>query len=73
MKDNLLTHDDHKMLNLKQLSQELNVSYDFTKDMRRVGYRMPFGGQTTLTHALAWLNANPNFREDAILLKRPKT
>ena len=71
----VLTEKDHRLLNLTQLSTELNASYDFVKDMRKMGFELPIGGMTTLTFAMAWLNQNPNFREDARILKlssRPK-
>jgi len=70
-----LTVQDCKLLNLRDLSLELNVRYDYVKDMKKVGFPMPFGGRTTLTLAVQWLNKHPNFREDARLLKlsnRPK-
>ena len=66
----ILTRNDYKLLNLKGLSQEMNVSYDFVKDMRSAGFEAPIGGLTTLTHAIDWLNSNPNFRENARLLKQ---
>jgi hypothetical protein len=30
--------------------------------MKKAGYVMQYGTQTTLDHALAWLEANPDFR-----------
>lgn len=71
----LLTLEDHKLLNQRELANELNVSYDYVKDMRKVGFLMPFGGKTTLSHAIAWINQSPDFRSDARILKlsrRPK-
>lgn len=65
----ILTEADHRLLNGKQLAEELGVKYDFVKDMRLVGFRPPMGGLTTLSYALAWLNRYPNFREDARILK----
>jgi hypothetical protein len=56
---------DYILLNLKQLSQTLNVSYDFVKDMRKAGFEMPFGGLTTISHAWEWLRKNGTFRETA--------
>lgn len=70
-----LTIQDCKLLNLRELAVCLNVGYDYVKDMRKVGFSMPFGGRTTLTHAVHWINNNPNFRDDARILKlsnRPK-
>ena len=68
----VLTSNDCQLLNLRKLACRLSVSYDFVKDMRMMGFEMPFGGLTTLTHALDWLNSNPNFREDARILKLSK-
>jgi hypothetical protein len=72
--ETLLTESDCTLLNLKALAGKLNVSYDFVKDMRKMGFEMPFGGLTTLTHALHWLNTHLDFRERARLLKlaRPR-
>ena len=70
-----LTADDCKLLNLRGLSSRMEVSYDYVKDMKKMGFELPYGGMTTLTHALNWINANPYFREDARILKlsdRPK-
>ena len=64
-----LTEADCRLLNLKGLAARLGVSYDFVKDMRSNGFELPFGGLTTLTHALRWINAHGNFREDARLLR----
>lgn len=71
--DEVVTEKDHKLMNLTQLANELNVSYDFTKDMRTMGFPLPIGGMTTLTFAMTWLNQNPNFREDARILKLSKS
>lgn len=65
----VLTEEDHELMNLTQLSKVLKVSYDFIKDMRTMGFTLPIGGMTTLSFALGWLNQNPNFREDARILK----
>ena len=68
----VLTENDHKLMNLTQLAKELNVSYDFVKEMRVMGFELPIGGMTTLTYAMAWLNQNPTFRDDAKILKQSK-
>ena len=68
----VLTPQDCQLLNMKELAERLNVSYDFGKDMRKMGFSMPFGGRTTLTNALEWLKTNPNFRDDARQLKLSK-
>lgn len=65
----VLTEADHRLLNGKQLAEELGVKYDFVKEMRLVGFVPPVSGLTTLSYALAWLNRHPNFREDARILK----
>lgn len=71
----IITEEDCILYNLKGLSGRLKVSYDYVKDMKKMGFELPYGGMTTLTHALNWINANPDFREDARILKlsdRPK-
>ncbi len=65
----ILTEEDHRLLNGKQLAEELEVSYDFVKEMRLAGFIPPISGLTTLSYAIAWLNRHPNFREDARILK----
>jgi len=65
----ILTEEDHRLLNGKQLAEELGVSYDFVKEMRLAGFIPPISGLTTLSYAIAWLNRHPNFREDARILK----
>jgi hypothetical protein len=70
-----LTSEDCKLLNLRGLASRMEVSYDYVKDMKKMGFELPYGGMTTLTHALNWINANPDFRADARILKlsdRPK-
>jgi hypothetical protein len=71
-----LTPEDCTLYNLTRLASKLGVSYDYVKDMKKMGFELPYGGMTTLTHALNWINANPNFRSDARILKcsvRPKS
>ena len=65
-----LTADDCTLLNLRGVAGRLGVSYDYVKDMKKMGFELPYGGMTTLTHALNWINANPEFRSEALLLKR---
>ena len=65
----VLTEADHRLLNGRQLAEELGVKYDFVKEMRLVGFIPPISGLTTLSYASAWLNRHPNFREDARILK----
>ncbi len=73
--DVVLSFDDHRLLNGRQLAELLNVKYDFYKDMRLAGFVPPISGLTTATYAMDWINRYPNFREDARILKlsrRPK-
>jgi hypothetical protein len=65
----VLTEADHRLLNGRQLVEELGVKYDFWKDMGLAGFIPPMSGLTTLTFARDWLNRHPNFREDARILK----
>ena len=65
----VLTEADHRLLNGRQLVEELGVKYDFWKDMRLAGFIHPISGLTTLTYAREWINRHPNFREDARILK----
>jgi hypothetical protein len=71
----VLSAVDHRLLNGRQLVERLGVRYDFFKDMRLAGFQPPISGLTTLGYAVAWLNRNPDFRENARILKqsrRPK-
>ena len=65
----VLSIADHHLLNGRQLIERLGVKYDFFKDMRLAGFQPPIAGMTTLGYALDWLNKNPDFREDARILK----
>jgi hypothetical protein len=70
-----ITAEDCILINLRGLASRMNTSYDYVKDMKKMGFELPYGGMTTLSHALNWINANPDFRADARLLKlsnRPK-
>ena len=64
-----ITPDDCILFNMRGLADRMNVSYDYVKDMKKMGFDLPYGGMTTLTHALNWINANPDFRSDARILK----
>jgi hypothetical protein len=71
----VLSIADHHLLNGRQLTERLGVKYDFFKDMRLAGFQPPIAGMTTIGYALDWLNKNPDFRDDARILKlsgRPK-
>ena len=65
----VLSADDPHLLNGRQLVDYLGVKYDFFKDMRLAGFHPPIAGLTTASYARDWLNRNPNFREDARILK----
>lgn len=65
----VLSNADHCLLNGRQLVERLNQKYDFFKDMRLAGFQPPISGLCTLTYAIDWINKNPNFREDARILK----
>jgi hypothetical protein len=67
--DAVLSDNDHRLLNGQQLVKSLGVKYDFFKDMRLAGFQPPIAGLTTLTYANNWLNRNPDFRENARILK----
>ena len=64
-----LTAADCILYNLTGIAGRMKVSYDYVKDMKKMGFELPYGGMTTLTHALNWINANPDFRSDARILK----
>ena len=44
------------------MSKALGRSEFYVYAMKKAGYVMQYGTQTTLDHALAWLEANPGFR-----------
>ena len=67
--DVVLSDKDHRLLNGRQLVEALGVKYDFFKDMKLTGFHPPIAGLTTLTYAINWLNRNPEFRDDARILK----
>jgi hypothetical protein len=50
------------LLNVGGLADELGVSRVFIKRMKWAGFPMP-GGRSTIAWALAWLKANPDFRQ----------
>lgn len=73
--DVVLSDKDHRLLNGRQLVEALGVKYDFFKDMKLTGFHPPIAGLTTLNYATNWLNRNPDFRDNARILKlsrRPK-
>lgn len=67
--DVVLSDKDHRLLNGRQLVEALGVKYDFFKDMKLTGFHPPIAGLTTLSYAINWLNRNPDFRDDARILK----
>lgn len=50
------------LLNKKALAEVLDHAPGYVSAMIRAGYRMQYGTQTSLQHALSWLEENPNFR-----------
>jgi hypothetical protein len=56
--------------NVTQLSEALGVSPCFVKRMKWAGFPMP-GGRSTVQWALAWLKANPDFRQRDWTKPRP--
>ncbi len=51
-----------RLLNVQSLAKALGRSQFYVCAMKKAGYVMQYGTQTTLDHALAWLEANPDFR-----------
>jgi hypothetical protein len=58
------------LLNLTELALVLCVGRDFVRAMVAAGFQT-FGGKTTVSDALSWLRANPDFktRQDRSLPK----
>jgi hypothetical protein len=52
-----------KLLNKKQLAEELGRTATYVSGMVRVGYQMKYGSKTTLKHALAWLASQSSSSE----------
>lgn len=50
------------LLNVGGLADALGVSRVFIKRMKWAGFPMP-GGRSTISWALAWLEAHPDFRQ----------
>ncbi len=51
-----------KLLNCKQLAEELGRSRTYISMMKRAGFKPSHGNRTTIDHALLWLQQNPDFR-----------
>lgn len=47
--------------NMIQLAAALGVSPVFVKRMKYAGFRMAYGGRSTLADAMKWLRDNPDF------------
>lgn len=59
-----------ELLSGKQLAHALGRGHNYVWSMKRAGYRMQYGSRTTLAHALAWLEANPDFRDNRDLRRK---
>ncbi len=51
-----------ELLNKSQLATELGRARGYISAMVASGYQCQYGTRTTLSHALRWLAANPDFR-----------
>jgi len=51
-----------RLLNARELAEELGRSAFYVSAMKKAGYVMQYGTKTTHDHALAWLEANTGFR-----------
>lgn len=51
-----------KLSNKSALAASLGRAPGYISAMQRAGYRMQYGTLTTLSHALCWLAAHPDFR-----------
>ena len=58
-----------RLLNKKSLACALGRSASYVSAMCRAGYALKYGTKTDLPHALAWLEANPEFRASHQYLK----
>lgn len=52
------------LLNLRELSEAQETSYQFFKDAKRAGMVLP-GNRISMAAARAWMDAHPDFRETA--------
>ena len=55
------TKRDTRLLNLTELATELNVGTTYTRAMKKAGLPVP-GGRTTVSAAMDWLRAHPDFK-----------
>lgn len=51
-----------RLLNCKELGEELNRHATYVYAMKRAGFKFNYGNRTTLENALNWLKAHPEFR-----------
>lgn len=54
-----------RLLNGRQLAEEMGQSRGFVSAMRNEGYVFEFGTKTTLAHALRWRRQHKDFRTTA--------
>jgi len=51
-----------KLLNCGQLAEAMGRNPYYVTAMKSAGYRMPYPGRTTFSHALRWLGEHPDFK-----------
>lgn len=54
-----------RLLNGRQLGEEMGQSPGYVSAMKEWGYEFEFGTKTTLAHALRWRRRNKDFRTTA--------
>lgn len=54
-----------RLLNGRELAEEMGQSPGFVSAMKEKGYEFEFGTKTTLAHALRWRRQNKGFRTTA--------
>ena len=61
-----------KLYNALELAAELGRSEFYIYAMKKSGYAMLYGTQTTRRHALDWLAAHPDFRTTGAYKRKAK-
>lgn len=51
-----------RLINGRQLAEEMGQGAGFVSAMKSAGYEFEFGTKTTLAHALRWRRQNKDFR-----------